>query len=92
MKNILGIGKAGFNIVKELGKHKNYKPFVISKHVTNKTKYRYPTPDLDSPEDFENLDFEQQAPQQTTQETTQEATNDNQETTVPENQTPTSTY
>ncbi len=58
MKNILGIGKAGFNIVKELGKHKNYKPFVISKHVTNKTKYRYPTPDLDSPEDFENLNFD----------------------------------
>jgi len=37
---------------------------------------------------FEKLNFEQQAPQQTTQETT----NDNQETTVPENQTPTSTY
>tara|TARA_A100001391_G_scaffold200083_1_gene184056 strand:+ start:4259 stop:4525 length:267 start_codon:yes stop_codon:yes gene_type:complete len=37
---------------------------------------------------FENLDFEQQAPQQTTEETT----NDNQETTVSEDQTPTGTY
>ena len=37
---------------------------------------------------FEKLNFEQQAPQQTTQETT----NDNQETTVPENQPSTSTY
>ena len=57
MKNILGIGTPGFNIVKQLGKHRQYKPFVLSKSVEKETKYRCKLPDFDNPEDYENLKF-----------------------------------
>lgn len=55
MKNILGIGSAGCNIAKQLGKKKQYKVYAISPDLEKNTKYNCKIDLADKPEDYENI-------------------------------------
>jgi hypothetical protein len=57
LKNILGIGQAGCNIVKQLGRKRQYKVYSISPEVEKNTKYNCKIEEYSSPEDFENKDL-----------------------------------
>ena len=57
MKNILGIGSAGCNIVKQLGHKKQYKVYAISPDLEKSTKYNCKIAPEDKPEDYENVDL-----------------------------------
>ena len=57
MKNILGIGNAGCNIVKQLNDKKQYKVYSISPEVERNTKYNCKIKEYESPEDYENKDL-----------------------------------
>ena len=56
MKTILGIGTAGSSIVKQLAEHKVYKPYTVCTENTKTTKYHFNLPQLDGPEDYEDMD------------------------------------
>ncbi len=57
MKNILGIGVAGCNVVKQLGYKKQYKVYSLSPEVEKNTKYNHRLEECFTPEDYENLDL-----------------------------------
>ena len=57
MKNILGIGTAGCNIVTQLSQYKAYRPFFISNEIKKTSKFSFSLPELDGPESYENLDM-----------------------------------
>lgn len=57
MKNILGIGTAGSNIVKQLGQNKVYRPYTISVENQKTTKYHFRLPELPGPEEYESMDM-----------------------------------
>ena len=57
MKTVIGIGTAGSNIVTQLAKYKQYKPYIISTEVTKNSKYRFQLPEYANPEEYENMDM-----------------------------------
>ena len=57
MKNILGIGVAGCNIVSQLSEYKAYRPYFISNEIKKTSKFSYSLPELEGPESYENLDM-----------------------------------
>lgn len=58
MKTVLGIGTAGANIVTQLAKYKQYKPYLLSPEVAKNSKYRFKLPEFSSPEDYEKMQVE----------------------------------
>ena len=58
LKNILGIGTAGCNVVEILSQHKEYKAYKISPHLEtrNNKDLSCKIEQLDNPEDYESLD------------------------------------
>ena len=56
MKTILGIGTAGSNVVKQLGKNKVYKPYTVCTENLKTTKYHFKLPELTGPEEYEDMD------------------------------------
>ena len=57
MKNILGLGTAGSNVVSQLGKYKEYQAYTISTETKKTTKYRFNLPELSGPEAYEEMDI-----------------------------------
>lgn len=57
MKNILGIGTAGCNIVKQIGGKKQYKVYSLSPEVEKNTKYNCKIEEFETAEDYENKDL-----------------------------------
>tara|TARA_A100001011_G_scaffold332128_1_gene359005 strand:+ start:184 stop:1050 length:867 start_codon:yes stop_codon:yes gene_type:complete len=58
LKNILGIGTAGSNIVKQLSNFKVYQPYTVSTENKKTTKYNFKIPTLPGPEEYESMDTE----------------------------------
>lgn len=58
LKNILGIGTAGSNIVTQLGQYRTYQAYTINNENLKTTKYRFRLPDHPGPEEYEEMDFE----------------------------------
>ncbi len=57
MKNILGVGTCGTNVVKQLSEYPQYTSFYISNREKKTTKYKFSLPFLQSPEEYENMDM-----------------------------------
>jgi len=57
LKNILGIGACGTNVVKQLSEYPQYSAYYINNKEKKTTKYRFSLPLLESPEDYENMDM-----------------------------------
>ena len=57
MKNILGIGSAGSNIVSQLGEFKVYRPYTIRTENQKTSKFKFNLPELAGPEAYEEMDF-----------------------------------
>ncbi len=57
MKNILGIGTAGCNIVKQLATKKQYKIYSLSPEIEKNTKYNCKIDELSSPEEYEKINL-----------------------------------
>lgn len=55
MKNILGIGTAGSNIVTQLSEYKEYQAYTINTEVKKTTKHKFNLPDLAGPEEYEQM-------------------------------------
>lgn len=58
MKNILGIGTAGSNIVSQLEQYSAYVCYHISNEVKKTSKFKYALPFLDGPEEYESMNME----------------------------------
>lgn len=57
MKNILGIGTAGTNIVRQLSEYKSYKAYTINTENTKTTKYNFKLQSCPGPEQYESMNF-----------------------------------
>ena len=57
MKNILGIGTAGCNIVKQLSEYPVYECYYISNEIKKTSKFRFALPEQPDPEQYENMDM-----------------------------------
>ena len=57
MKNILGIGTAGSNIVQQLSEYPVYKGYCISNEYSKTSKYKFALKTLSDPEQYEAMDF-----------------------------------
>lgn len=58
MKNILGIGTAGSNVVSQLAKFKMYQQYTVCTETKKTTKYKFSLPELDGPEAYEAMDMQ----------------------------------
>ena len=56
MKQILGIGTAGSNIVTQLASYKVYQPYTMCTETKKTTKYKFKLPELEGPEAYEEMD------------------------------------
>jgi hypothetical protein len=57
LKNILGIGNAGCNIVRQLSKFKVYQCYYISNEIAKTSKFNFSLEEQDEPESYENMDM-----------------------------------
>ena len=57
MKNVLGIGTAGCNIVEQLSKYNVYTPYYMSNIYKRSTKNKFAVPYEDSPEKYETREL-----------------------------------
>lgn len=57
MKNILGIGTAGCNVVSQLSKYPVYNGYHISNEVKKNSKFKFSIPELPGPEEYEDMDM-----------------------------------
>jgi hypothetical protein len=57
LKNILGIGTAGCNIVEQLSEYPVYKCHHISNEIKKTSKYKFALTELDGPEEYESMDM-----------------------------------
>ena len=57
MKNLLGIGPAGCQIVQQLNKNKNYQVYQVLPSPKRTTKYRFSLPLLQGPEEYEDMKY-----------------------------------
>ena len=57
MKNILGIGTAGCNIVEQLSQYPVYDCFYISNEINKTSKYKFALPGQPGPEEYESMDM-----------------------------------
>tara|TARA_B100000085_G_scaffold60353_2_gene53118 strand:- start:6036 stop:6905 length:870 start_codon:yes stop_codon:yes gene_type:complete len=57
LKNLLGIGPAGCQIVQQLNKNKNYQVYQILPSPKRTTKYRFSLPLLQGPEEYEDMNM-----------------------------------
>ncbi len=57
MKNILGIGTAGCNIVSQLSEFPAYECYYISNEIKKTSKYKFSLPYHEGPEEYENTDM-----------------------------------
>tara|TARA_E500000331_G_scaffold350140_1_gene394507 strand:+ start:1266 stop:2126 length:861 start_codon:yes stop_codon:yes gene_type:complete len=62
MKNLLGIGSVGCNMVSQLSKHKNYNCFYISNEYERTTKNKFALKQLNTPEEYEQMDMKKIVP------------------------------
>lgn len=58
MKNLLGIGVAGSNVVEQLSKYPVYKCYYISNEVQKTSKFKFALPALDGPEEYESMEMD----------------------------------
>ncbi len=58
MKNILGIGTAGCKVAEQLSEYPAYQAFYISNEIKKTSKFKFSLPELDGPEEYENMDME----------------------------------
>lgn len=56
MKNILGIGNAACNIVEQLSQYPVYNCYYVSNEIKKTSKYKFQLPELEHPEDYEDID------------------------------------
>lgn len=57
MKNILGIGTAGCNIVEQLSEYPVYQCFYISNEIDKTSKYKFSLQNQPGPEEYESMDM-----------------------------------
>ena len=57
MKNILGIGNAGCNIVGQLSQHSVYQAHYISNETSKTSKLKFALPEKHDPEQYESMDM-----------------------------------
>lgn len=57
MKNVLGIGTAGTNIVRQLSKYKKYKVYTINTENLKTTKFNFKLQTLEGPEQYEGMNY-----------------------------------
>lgn len=57
MKNLLGIGSAGVNIVEQLSEYKNYQCYYISNSFSKSSKYKFALNEQEGPEQYEDMDI-----------------------------------
>lgn len=58
MKNILGIGSAGCNVVEQLSKYSAYDCYYISNEIEKTSKYKFNLRDYAGPEEYESSSME----------------------------------
>ena len=58
MKNLLGLGSMGTNLVRALSQHKNYVGYTIDTENIKNTKYDSKLPKREAPEEYEALAIE----------------------------------
>ena len=58
MKNILGIGTAGCNVVEQLSQYPVYDCFYISNEIKKTSKYKFALPEQPDPEAYESMEME----------------------------------
>ena len=58
MKNLLGIGNAGSNIVTQLEQHSAYKCYHVSNEIEKTTKLKFSLPVLEGPEEYESMNMQ----------------------------------
>jgi len=59
LKSILGIGSAGTKVAKAFREYDTYRVYGISSEIEKNSKYFLSIPELQNPEDYENLEFKQ---------------------------------
>tara|TARA_B100000886_G_scaffold340469_1_gene310236 strand:+ start:1596 stop:2462 length:867 start_codon:yes stop_codon:yes gene_type:complete len=57
LKNLLGIGTAGCNVVSQLSKYDSYASYYISNEIEKTTKYKFSLEVATNPEEYENMDM-----------------------------------
>lgn len=57
MKNLLGIGVAGCNVVEQLSQYPVYECFYISNEIKKTSKYKFNLAEHDGPEEYEAMDM-----------------------------------
>jgi hypothetical protein len=55
LKNLLGIGTAGCNIVEQLSENRVYQGFFISNEIKKTSKFKFALPQLPGPEEYESM-------------------------------------
>ena len=58
MKNILGIGVAGCNIVEQLSQYPVYQSFYISNEIKKTSKFKFSLPEHSGPEEYEMMEMD----------------------------------
>ena len=58
MKNILGIGVAGCNIVEQLSQYPVYQSFYISNEIKKTSKFKFSLPEHSGPEEYEMMEID----------------------------------
>ena len=57
MKNVLGIGVAGCNVVEQLSQYSAYECYYISNEITKTSKFKFSLPELPGPEEYEAMEM-----------------------------------
>lgn len=55
MKNVLGIGVAGCNVVEQLSENSVYQGYYISNEIKKTSKFKFALPELPGPEEYESM-------------------------------------
>lgn len=58
MKNLLGIGTAGCNVVEQLSQYPAYECYYVSNEIQKTSKFKFRLPELEGPEDYEAMEMD----------------------------------
>jgi len=58
LKNLLGIGTAGCNVVEQLSQYPAYECYYVSNEIQKTSKFKFRLPELEGPEDYEAMEMD----------------------------------
>ncbi len=58
MKNLLGIGTAGCNIVQQLSEYPVYECYYVCNEIAKTSKFKFALPEMEGPEQYEEMNME----------------------------------